>query len=422
MDRKRFLTSLAAIPIVSGRLNAAEILSRTQASADDEEYWKTLKSSLFTLEADRVYLNNGTMGITPLPVLHALQSSFSNAAEKGSYPAHRDSLQKEIGGLIGCDYSEIAITKNVSEGVNLAAWGVSMKKGDEVLMTMHEHAGGCIPWLHRSATEGIVVKTFQLGKTADETLSNLKKAVTSRTRVIAVPHIPCTIGQVLPVKQICEFARQKGIVSAVDGAHPLGMIRFNVKEIGCDYYSGCIHKWALGPLGVGFFYVSKEKLQETACRHVAAYSANDFDMSINPPKFGGMVADAHRFFYGTFSGPLFDGAIEALRLYKQIGPERIEKRILGLAGYLQNALLDMGNKITMLTPTESISRGAQIGFRINMSDPKASQQFVNQMHQKKIILRYVGESGIDCVRVSTHYYNSREEIDTILKELKSFMG
>jgi len=422
MDRKSFLSATALLTLSARNLDAAKMLIKTPAAHDDEEYWKTLKSSLFTLEQDRIYLNNGTMGITPLPVLHAIKTSFENAASKGAYPMHKDTLQQEISKLTGCTPGELAITKNVSEGINLAAWGIKMQKGDEVLMTIHEHAGGSLPWLHRAATDGIVIKTFSLGKTADETLENLKKAVSKKTRVIAVPHIPCTIGQILPVKAICESARQKGIISAIDGAHPLGMIKFDLKDMGCDYYSGCLHKWALGPLGVGFFYVRKDMLNDTTCRHVAAYSSPAFDMSTVPPSYGNLVPDSHRFFYGTFSGPLFDGALEALRLYNNIGPERIEKRALNLAGYLQQSLLDFGNKIIMLTPVEAISRGAQIGFRINNGNPKASQEFNNQMNGKKIALRYVGESNIDCVRVSTHYYNSKEEIDTVMRELKTYLG
>jgi selenocysteine lyase/cysteine desulfurase len=362
------------------------------------------------------------MGITPYPVLSALQNGFEHAASKGAYPGHTDDLQKAIAELIGCDFDEIAITKNVSEGINHACWGIPMSKGDEVLMTTHEHAGGCIAWLHRANMEGIVIKTFPLGKTANETLENLQKAVTKKTRVIAVPHIPCTIGQILPVNEICEFAINRGIVTAIDGAHPLGMIRFNVKEMGCDYYSGCLHKWALAPLGLGYFYINRKKLDKTRCTHVAAYSSNEFNMATTPPTGGKLVDNAHRFSYGTFCGPMYEAGLEALKLYKKIGPERIETRVRALAAYLQESLLALGDKIIMLTPTEAKSRGAQIAFRINNGNPKASSEFVTGLYSKKITLRYVGENGVDCVRVSTHYYNSREEIDTLVSEVKKVLG
>lgn len=422
MKRKSFL-SAAALLALHGKSAAAGLdITQVPADPEDESYWQALRSSLFPLEQGRVYLNNGTMGLTPYPVLSALNKGFENVAEKGAYPGHNDDLTRLLASLIGCDFSEIAITKNVSEGINHACWGIPMKKGDEVLMTLHEHVGGSLQWMNRARLDGIVIRKFELGKTAEETLNNLEKAITKKTRVIAVPHIPCTIGQILPVKEICALARSKGIKTAIDGAHPLGMIQFNVKDIGCDYYSGCLHKWALAPLGLGFFYISKDVLEETRCTHVAAYSTDSFNMSTDPPDMGKMVPTAHRFYYGTFCGPLFEAGVAALKLYKNIGPERIERRARGHAEYLQQQLLAMGERIEMLTPVEERSRGAQIGFRIKNGNAKASQEFCNQMHGKKIILRYVGESGIDCVRVSTHYYNSREEIDLMLSELKTYLG
>ena len=422
VKRKSFLTTAALLAAAGSRADIRNRIAEIPAAADDEQYWSALRASLFPIENGRIFLNNGTMGITPYPVLASLQKGFEHAASKGAYPGHTEDLQKAIAELIGCDADEIAITKNVSEGINHACWGIPLSKGDEVLMTTHEHAGGCIAWLHRANLDGIVIRTFPLGKTAEETLANLKKAVTKKTKVIAIPHIPCTIGQILPVQEICDFAKSSNIITALDGAHPLGMIRFNVHEIGCDYYSGCLHKWALAPLGLGYFYIKKSMLNKTRCTHVAAYSSNEFNMANTPPTGGTLVENAHRFYYGTFCGPLFEAGLEALKLYKKIGPERIETRVRSLATYLQESLLALGDKIIMFTPTEAKSRGAQVAFRINNGNPKASSEFVTSLYSKKITLRYVGENNVDCIRVSTHYYNNREEIDTLVAEVKKAIG
>ncbi len=422
VKRKSFLTTAALLAAAGSRADIRNRIAEIPAAADDEQYWSALRASLFPIENGRIFLNNGTMGITPYPVLASLQKGFEHAASKGAYPGHTEDLQKAIAELIGCDADEIAITKNVSEGINHACWGIPLSKGDEVLMTTHEHAGGCIAWLHRANLDGIVIRTFPLGKTAEETLANLKKAVTKKTKVIAIPHIPCTIGQILPVQEICDFAKSSNIITALDGAHPLGMIRFNVHEIGCDYYSGCLHKWALAPLGLGYFYIKKSMLNKTRCTHVAAYSSNEFNMANTPPTGGTLVENAHRFYYGTFCGPLFEAGLEALKLYKKIGPERIETRVRSLATYLQESLLALGEKIIMFTPTEAKSRGAQVAFRINNGNPKASSEFVTSLYSKKITLRYVGENNVDCIRVSTHYYNNREEIDTLVAEVKKAIG
>jgi selenocysteine lyase/cysteine desulfurase len=425
----------------------------------DGPYWDFIRT-LFPLKSDLTFLNNGTMGITPYPVLEALNKSFHHIAENGAYPMHDGSFEENLGQILGCKGSELAITKNVSEGVNLACRAISLKKGDEVIITLHEHVGGCAAWLYRAKTEGIVLKLAALGATAEETLNNIKSVKTKNTKVIAVPHIPCTIGQVLPVNEICAWAKANGIISAIDGAHPLGMLQMNLKEMGCDYYSGCFHKWLLGPIGTGFFYASEEILSHSAIHHVAAYSVDKFDMSTAPPSMGELVNKTARYSYGTFPGPMYDGAKAAMQFYQKIGPALIEKRVKYLSKEVMNGLMEINDNpslkfpvIEVLTPSEDASRGAQVGFRIHehpskiassnaqvtkegtpiaitaisqslvpgTSTPQASQRFCDFARKNNVILRYVAENNIHCVRVSTHYYNNKKDINRFFDVLQIFL-
>lgn len=425
----------------------------------DGPYWDFIRT-LFPLKSDLTFLNNGTMGITPYPVLEALNKSFHHIAENGAYPMHDGSFEENLGQILGCKGSELAITKNVSEGVNLACRAISLNKGDEVIITLHEHVGGCAAWLYRAKTEGIVLKLAALGATAEETLNNIKSVKTKNTKVIAVPHIPCTIGQVLPVNEICAWAKANGIISAIDGAHPLGMLQMNLKEMGCDYYSGCFHKWLLGPIGTGFFYASEEILSRSAIHHVAAYSVDKFDMSTIPPSMGELVNKTARYSYGTFPGPMYDGAKAAMQFYQKIGPALIEKRVKYLSKEVMNGLTEINDNpslkfpvIEVLTPSEDASRGAQVGFRIHehpskiassnaqgtkegtqtaikamsqslvpgTSTPQASQRFCDFARKNNVILRYVAENNIHCVRVSTHYYNNKKDINRFFEVLQMFL-
>lgn len=456
----------------------------------DGPYWDFIRT-LFPLNPNLTFLNNGTMGITPYPVLEALNKSFHHIAENAAYPMHDGSFEENLAKILGCKGSELAITKNVSEGVNLACRAINLKKGDEVIITLHEHVGGCAAWLYRAKTEGIVLKLAALGATAEETLKNIQAVKTKNTKVIAVPHIPCTIGQVLPVNEICAWARANGIISAIDGAHPLGMLQMNLKEMGCDYYSGCFHKWLLGPIGTGFFYASEEILSRSAIHHVAAYSVDKFDMSTTPPSLGELVNKTARYSYGTFPGPMYDGAKAALQFYQKIGPALIEKRVKFLSKEVMNGLYAVndnpklkfpildgsqtqngsaetsnvktpiawkmhhshGPVIEVLTPEEEASRGAQVGFRIHehpsktaasnaqatkegtpiasaassapitpgTSTPQASQRFCDFARKNNVILRYVAENNIHCVRVSTHYYNNKKDINRFFEVLDMFL-
>jgi cysteine desulfurase / selenocysteine lyase len=150
---------------------------------------------------------------------------------------------------------------------------------------------------------------------------------------------------------------------------------------------------------------------------------DNFNMNQNPPMLSDPINKASRYSYGTFSGPLWVGAEKSLELYQKIGPKNIENQVKSLSGYLQEQLLAIGDGIQMLTPTETISRGAQIGFKINSQKTKKENPnsgFVNHARSKGIILRHVAENGLDSIRISTHYYNTRNEIDQCVNLLKEY--
>ncbi len=424
MDRKSFLgLSLGAGLSLPLRGTQNWLSENAGPTADIKNAnWKSLRS-LFPLDKEKIFLNNGTMGITPYPVLEAVEKSYRHIAEKAAYPHHNNHLETSLAELLGIEPEEIGLTKNVSEGINHIAWGIPLKKGDEVILTQHEHIGGCAAWMRRAQLEDIRIKTIPLGKDAEETLEVISKAIGPKTKVIAVPHIPCTIGQVLPVKEICRLAKDRGIISVLDGAHPLGMIRFNLKEIGCDYYAGCFHKWLLGPIGTGWMYIKKERLEQTRVTHVAAYSVNSFDMSQNPPVMAYPNSSASRYSYGTFGGPQLKGCEAALELYQQIGPEKIETRIRELHSYLRNTLKSKTDAVDIITPEESKSNAGQLGFRISSKyckKEKPNSGFVRYARKNGLILRYVGENGVDCIRVSTHYYNQESDIDRFFELLNAY--
>jgi selenocysteine lyase/cysteine desulfurase len=216
----------------------------------------------------------------------------------------------------------------------------------------------------------------------------------------------------------------------------------------------------LGPIGTGFFYASEEILSRSAIHHVAAYSVDKFDMSTTPPSMGELVNKTARYSYGTFPGPMYDGAKAAMQFYQKIGPALIEKRVKYLSKEVMNGLMEINDNprfkfpvIEVLTPAEDASRGAQVGFRIHehpskiassnaqvtkegapiaitaisqslvpgTSTPQASQRFCDFARKNNVILRYVAENNIHCVRISTHYYNNKKDINRFFEVLQMFL-
>lgn len=362
-NRRNFIRSAAALTAFSlGEIDilAAKEQVRTQGKTiapDDEVYWKNMRQ-LFPLTKEWIYLNNGTFGPSPYPVIEATRAGMMDADQGGNYGSY-DETPGKIARFIGADANEIALTHNVTEGINIGCWGVPLKRGDEVILTTHEHVGNMFPWMNRQKLHGIVIKKYTPGQTADETLNRISDLINSKTRVIATPHIPCTAGQVLPVKEICKLAKDKKLFSIIDGAHGPGMLPLNLHEIGCDTYASCSHKWMLGPKGTGFLYVRRDFQDVCQAFNMGGGSESGrWDLMTEPPTPGEYAQSAHRYFGGTQANGLYTGVNASVDFIESIGMENIYNRIKYLGKYTQDQLLALGDKIELITPTEERSRCA----------------------------------------------------------------
>lgn len=375
--------------------------------------WKKIQNE-FSIKKDIRYLNTGTMGLSPNVVSEAVIRRMEIVNSTGSYSGMEHIALEKLATMMGSEASEIAITHNVSEGINIAAWALPLKAGDEVILTDHEHVGNALPWLNRKRRDGIEIKMLKLTSTAESCLADIKKLVTPKTNVIAVPHVTCTTGQILPIKEICAFAKTKGIKTLIDGAHGVGMLDLDVKDLGCDMYASCCHKWMLGPKGTGVLYANKDLIEELDALFVGGYSDTGWLISKEKSEITGLRADSHRFFYGTQNTALYAGISAAADFLQSIQIPRVAGRISELNQMLFEGLHG-NNKFSILTPEERRSRGGILSFNIEGND----RLIYERLRKEKWILRFVGESGLNCIRVSTHIYNSEEEIETLIKNLLS---
>lgn len=412
-NRRNFIKNsakLSLIPLLGMDQLAGKNSAETNISGEftHEKDWAELRNK-FPLSKDRIYFNNGTMGPSPFTVIEAVNKKMLSVDTHGDYGGWEDS-RKSLARFVKCEESEICLTHNVTEGINIVCWALDLKAGDEILVTNHEHVGGALPWLNRAMLENLTVNYFELGKNAAETLNNLKKKITSKTKVIAVPHIVCTIGQIQPIKEIVALGKEKNIKVFVDGAHGTGMLNLNLKDLGCDYYASCCHKWLCGPKGTAFLYVNKEALKDLKAYYVGAGSDNGWNV-VNPPNpsMTGYADTAHRFDYGTQNASIWAGVDAAISMWENIGMDKIEARVKFLATHLQNALLNLKNdNLEMLTSIEPASRGAVIAFKLKNMEYTKFQTLASDAGFR---IRVVPENGVNCIRVSTHIYNSLDEIN-----------
>ncbi|MGA7381033.1 MAG: aminotransferase class V-fold PLP-dependent enzyme, partial [Terriglobales bacterium] len=238
LDRRRFLTAatttgLAALAVRPSLLAQLEKLPASPPDPasfgpNEDGYWAALRKQ-FLIPEDEVYLNNGTVGSSPAPVLRAIFDGYNTTErldqqDPEDYPiwgyAAWNEFRDPLAAFVGCTRDEIALLRNATEANSYIATGVDMRAGDEVLMTDQEHPGGEHPWNLRAKRYGIVVKKVALSKPVkdpSQVLNLFRDAITPRTRVMFFSHISTNTGVVLPVKELSALARSKGILSAVDG-------------------------------------------------------------------------------------------------------------------------------------------------------------------------------------------------------------
>lgn len=421
-SRRNFIQKLSAgiaLPGLAGFGQPKAFIGQEKIdqSLGGEEFWNQVRTQ-FPLTKDRVYLNNGTFGPAPLPVQKALESSLTAINTSGEYGS-TDPEREVLASFLRIKGSELSLTHNTTEGINIMAWGIPLAKGDEVILTNHEHVGNALPWLNRAKIQGIILKTFTPASTQEENLNLVKQLVSQKTKVIAIPHVTCTTGLVFPVKEISAFARSQGIITAIDGAHGAGTFDLDLKLLGCDLYAGCCHKWLLGPSGTGFLYVREELLEQLQPIHLGAGGDSGWDLFSNPPRIEGYAASAHRFDYGTQSTALMKGVSAAVAFHTEIGTAKIETRVRELNSYLFDGLSDLGEKIEILSPAEPQSRISMLTFR-----PKNStyQAVGNLLGRQGFRIRQVPEGRVDGIRISTHIYNSKQEIERFLNVLPETLG
>ena len=422
MKRRTFLANVVhALPVLHGfpllgnSRTAAPGGNFVEAEGEirphDEAFWNLVREQ-FPLTQKRIYLNNGGLGPSPYVVLDALQSKIVEL-ERISETGHSEKLWHELkekaARVLGATPEEIAFTRNATEGINIVCNGLPLKRGDEVVTTSHEHVGNTITWLARQKRDGTAVRVFEPStQSADETLERLVERITPKTRVISIPHVTTTTGQILPVKEIGEVARRRDLWYFVDGAQAPGMMPVNVREIGCHAYATSGHKWLLGPKGTGLLYVRQDALDRIEAKWVGAYSnVGPFDIRTGEFQFH---PSARRYEYGTVNVPLVVGLGAAMDFLLKIGLNNVWRRDHALATALKEGLLELG--VEVLSPANPREHSAMMTFRIPGVEYRRLQSFLAREYALRT--RGIYEAGLNAVRVSLHIYNSFEEVEAVL--------
>lgn len=217
----------------------------------------------FLLRPDMVYLNHGAFGATPRVVFEEYQRWQLELERQPLEFLDRElegrllQARRPLADFLGTQVDRLAFVENATTGVNLVAWSLNLGPGDEVLLNNHEYGAVMRCWQTLSARFGFSLRVVELPwpvESPQQVEAALVGAFTDRTRCLCLSHITSPTAMVMPVRALCQAARERGIVSLVDGAHGPGLVDFSLEELGADFYAGNLHKWVCGPKGTGFLY------------------------------------------------------------------------------------------------------------------------------------------------------------------------
>ena len=331
--------------------------------SDNAVNWAKVQRQ-FDINEDKCYLNNAGLGPTSTYVLEKVISSLkSNNNRITTGHGEISAVREKVSSFLNISPSEIAITRNSTEGMNIIANSIPLEKGDEVLISSDEHIGGSAPWLAMHKESAVRITILPLDRRIDR-LDQIKKAISSKTKVVSVSHVLCTTGEILPVKEIADYCKQNGIIFCIDGAQSFGMIPIDLSDIDPDFYTTCGHKWLYGPLGTGVLFINKRMLPSCKTQYVGAYSDSKFDLSTKTLEYKN---SADRLEYGTRDSSNIVGLGAAVDFINNIGIKEIQKRGKELSLYFLNRI-DQTPHIKVITPIEEGKYNSIISIKIEGID------------------------------------------------------
>ncbi|MFL5482153.1 MAG: aminotransferase class V-fold PLP-dependent enzyme [Gemmatimonadaceae bacterium] len=413
--RREFLAGMAAASLTAQpifREGAIKSLIRAgaigagrspNAVADDESYWSEIQRAF---DADRTMINLNNGGCSPTPS-HVLEAMIRDLRFSNELPVEHmwrvleprvESVRRDLASEFGCDPEEMAITRNASEANEIMIMGLDLKRGDEVVVTNQNYPRMLTAWDQRARREGIVVRqvSFKVPPPSDEYLvDQFKAAVTPKTRVIEVTHITNLTGQIMPVRQLVDFARPRGIEVFVDGAHAFAHFPFKRDDLNCDYYGTSLHKWLLAPVGTGFLYVRKNK-QKNLWPLMAADVKQDNDIR----KYEEI---------GTHPAANHNAISAALAFHRGIGIERKVARLRYLRDRWAKRLVAESPRITVLTPLDNRQSGAIALFQVDGIDNIKLGQWLFNQH--RIVNTPIVHAEFKGIRITPNVYTTLDEID-----------
>jgi selenocysteine lyase/cysteine desulfurase len=405
----------------SGALLSEGALARAQAPvparggpAAGDAFWKSVREQ-FLMPPDLAVMNAANLCPASRPALDALARETANVDRDPSphnrarlYP-EKENTRTALARFLRVSPDEIIITRNTSESNNLVSNGLDLKAGDEVIVHSDNHPSNLNAWHEKGKRFGFSVVTVEQKNPhpgADYYLEAFARAMTPRTRALCFTHLSSTVGDLMPARELCRIAREKGVLTLVDGAQSFGLLDVNLAEMQPDFYSGSAHKWPCGARECGVLFVSKAAQNKVWPTIYSAYP--------------GAVGFSRTFEgFGQRDEATMIAFREALAFQDAIGREAIARRSCALATQLIAGLANLPGVKVWTSPVPD-RRAAVVSFLPGSLD---ASKLASALYEKdRIAVATRGGTDRGGVRVSPHLYNSPAEIERLLASVRKYLN
>jgi len=363
---------------------------------------------IFPVTKKMIYLDHAANGPCSTLVSKAVQQFLSEWSNEGidwmKWYSHISRAKNLFSKLIHADPEEIAMVPNTSTGVSLAAEIVCAGRKGNIVLNDLEFPANVYPWIAK-AKGGIAIR-YVSSKKRTISEEDFERYIDDGTIAVPLSHVSYANGLKHDVESIAEKIHKHGGLMVVDAIQSAGAIEIDVEKQGIDILTCGCSKWILGPHGTGFLFVRRGLIEASQPSLIGWLSVqNPFDFNLRPLR---LSRTATRFEPGNPNFLGFVGARAALELLLAVGQKRIEKEIIRLAGHLIDEIKRLGLELT--TPVDPNQRAGIVNFKVrNLS------AVMNRFRRNRIAVSSRGGG----VRVSPHFYNTIDELDSLLSVLRT---
>ncbi|MGE0864928.1 MAG: aminotransferase class V-fold PLP-dependent enzyme [Vicinamibacterales bacterium] len=378
-----------------------------------EAFWKSVRSQ-FVMPADLGVLNAANLCPASRPVLEALKRESDSvdrdpsAQNRARLTGEKENTRKALAAFLRVTPEEIVITRNTSEANNMVSSGLDLKAGDEVIVFADNHPSNLNAWTEKAKRFGFTVITIPQVNPhpgMEHYLAAYAKAITPRTKVLTFTHLSSTVGDLFPAKELCALARERGVLSLVDGAQTFGLLDVNLADISPDFYTGSAHKWPCGARECGVLYINARAHKQVWPSIYSAYS--------------GAVGISRTFEgFGQRDEATMIALREALEFQTKVGRAAIEQRSRALANQLIAGLSKLPEVKVWTSPNPALN-AAVVSFQAGSLNPQRLGQALYEKDKIGTAGRGTGDRG--GLRASPHFYNSPEEIERLVGAVARYL-